>query len=100
MWYRLLMGAAVGSCVLLWLERAQTQRLVAGWHRADDPETAIGVIGDELAAEYARSGIESRCCTSRGVAWVQTTRRAHQRINLALRTLRTPGTSVGLPDAA
>ena len=92
MWYRLMVGAAVGSCVWLVLERIEADRLIAGWHRAGDNDDALSRIGDVLAAEYARSGIESKCCLTRGVAHVITTRRAHARIAAALRDQRRPRT--------
>lgn len=93
MWYRLMMSAAVGSCVWLLLERIEANRLLVGWHRiGDDADGPMQAIARILESEYERHGVESRCCAARGVAQVMTTRRGHARVDAALggRGRRTP----------
>lgn len=84
MWKSFITGAAAGSFAWLVLRRLEAGHLVRGWHRAENPEAAISVIGGELVAAYARSGVESRCCVAAGVAHVVTTRQTHDRIAAAL----------------
>lgn len=84
MLYRLLFGAAAASLFYVALDRVRQDAPVAGVYPLSDEDADFDLITSALQHESARYGLDGKCTTTRGLAVVVASRRAHRMIAAGL----------------